>query len=104
MLSEFENNGSALFMKHRDHFSHSVYMFALGMAIYETNERYRSTYTEFYGINDLRQSAHHFLRYWGMSALFHVTRSSVTTGFRYNRTHKSKSDQQQQNQRLRTNP
>ena len=25
-------------MKHRDHFSHSVYVFALGLAIYETNE------------------------------------------------------------------
>lgn len=71
LLSEFENNGSALLMKHRDHYSHSVYVFALGMAIYETSEKYRSTYAGFYGIDDPKQAAHHFLRYWGMSALFH---------------------------------
>ena len=34
MLSEFETNGSSLLMKHRDHYSHSVYVFALGLAIY----------------------------------------------------------------------
>lgn len=71
LLSEFENNGSALLMKHRDHYSHSVYVFALGMAIYETNEKYRSSYSDFYGISDPKEAAHHFLRHWGMAALFH---------------------------------
>ena len=37
LLSEFESNGSSLLMKHRDHYSHSVYVFALGLAIYEAN-------------------------------------------------------------------
>lgn len=34
LLSEFEANGSRLLMSHRDHYSHSVYVFALGLAIY----------------------------------------------------------------------
>mgnify|MGYP001127285502 CR=1 FL=1 len=38
LLSEFESNGSGLLMKHRDHYAHSVYVFALGLAIYQTSE------------------------------------------------------------------
>ena len=48
LLSEYEQNGSSLLMKHRDHYSHSVYVFALGLAIYETNENYRRSFREFY--------------------------------------------------------
>lgn len=72
MLSEFEMNGSSLLMKHRDHYSHSVYVFALGLAIYETNSNYRNAYKKFYGF-DLEEykAAHHFLEYWGLASLFH---------------------------------
>ena len=49
LLSEFESNASSLLMKHRDHYSHSVYVFALGLAIYETNESFRRTFQTFYG-------------------------------------------------------
>ena len=48
MLSEFESNASSLLMKHRDHYSHSVYVFALGLAIYDTNEAYRTVFRAFY--------------------------------------------------------
>ena len=48
LLSEFEYNASSLLMKHRDHYSHSVYVFALGLAIYETNEKYRNAFRRFY--------------------------------------------------------
>ena len=73
MLSEFEINGSSLLMKHRDHYSHSVYVFALGLAIYETNVAYREAYMKFYGfgLEDEQKMAHHFLQHWGLSALFH---------------------------------
>lgn len=71
LLSEFESNSSNLLMKHRDHYSHSVYVFVLGLAIYETNEVYRGAYKDFYKITDDRSAAHHFLRYWGLAALFH---------------------------------
>ena len=77
LLSEFEYNGSSLLMKHRDHYSHSVYVFALGLAIYETNSTYRRKFKEFYGINldggnrQERKAANLFLEFWGLTALFH---------------------------------
>ena len=78
LLSEFESNASALLMKHRDHYAHSVYVFVLGMAIYETNEHFRKAYKSFYHFDtdennttEDRKAAHHFLTYWGMTALFH---------------------------------
>ncbi|MBO7356624.1 MAG: hypothetical protein J6U50_08325 [Lachnospiraceae bacterium] len=47
LLAEFESNGSSLLMKHRDHYSHSVYVFALGLAVYETNEHYRRAFEKY---------------------------------------------------------
>jgi len=71
MLSEFEQNASSLLTKHRDHYSHSVYVFILGLAIYETSEFFRRTYKEFYKFEDEHKAAHHFLEYWGLTSLFH---------------------------------
>ncbi len=78
LLSEFEANGSSLLMKHRDHYSHSVYVFALGLAVYECNAAYRRKFKEFYGINPddgklqpARKAANLFLEYWGLTSLFH---------------------------------
>ncbi len=76
LLSEFEANGSGLLMKHRDHYSHSVYVFTLGLAIYESNENFRKVYKEFYkivddNIVDDNKTACHYLRYWGLASLFH---------------------------------
>ena len=44
LLSEYETNGSSLLMRHRDHYSHSVFVFALGLAIYETNESFHRAF------------------------------------------------------------
>ena len=73
MLSEFESNASSLLMKHRDHYSHSVYVFALGLAIYETNEAFRNTFNRFYGFRPEQEheSAAFFLEFWGLTSLFH---------------------------------
>ena len=76
LLSEFESNGSSLLMKHRDHYSHSVYVFTLGLAIYETNSKFRKTFAEFYGLDITEEKGRHeaaclFLEYWGLAALFH---------------------------------
>ena len=85
MLAEFESNGSSLLMKHRDHYSHSVYVFAIGLACYEALPAFRKTYADFYGLGDPEDgivrvpekaapkyaAAHHFLKYWGLAALFH---------------------------------
>lgn len=71
LLSEFEANGSGLLMKHRDHYSHSVYVFVLGLAIFEANKVYREDYQKYYGIQDEHEAAAHYLQYWGLSSLFH---------------------------------
>ena len=78
LLSEFEANGSSLLMKHRDHYSHSVYVFALGLAIYETNSNYRKAFKKFYHFSlddrnksEAKKAANCFLEYWGLTALFH---------------------------------
>ncbi|MGI6581523.1 MAG: hypothetical protein ACOX1M_04245 [Erysipelotrichaceae bacterium] len=78
LLSEYEYNGSSLLMKHRDHYSHSIYVFALGLAIYESNEIYRKTFKEYYGfdvdeanIKADQLAASCFLQYWGLTSLFH---------------------------------
>lgn len=71
LLSEFEVNGSSLLMKHRDHYAHSVYVFALGLALFAANDLYRQAYQEYYGLTDPHQAACHYLRYWGMTSLFH---------------------------------
>ena len=78
LLSEYESNSSSLLLKHRDHFSHSVYVFVLGLAIYETNENFRRAFDNFYHFTSAAdhsaesgRAAHFFLKYWGMTALFH---------------------------------
>ena len=73
LLSEYEANGSSLLMKHRDHYSHSVYVFALGLAIFETNEAYRNSFCSFYHLENKAENerANLFLEYWGLTALFH---------------------------------
>ena len=73
LLSEFESNASSLLMKHRDHYSHSVYVFALGLAIYEMNAEYRKTFSRFYDLGpaDGPAAAAFFLKFWGLTSLFH---------------------------------
>ena len=76
LLSEYESNGSSLLMKHRDHYSHSVYVFTLGLAIYETNENFRKAFKDHYGFTtgdpeQDRAAANSFLEFWGLTALFH---------------------------------
>jgi len=73
LLSEFESNGSALLMKHRDHYSHSVYVFALGLAVFDTSEAFRKAFAGFYGFENASsaETANTFLEFWGLSSLFH---------------------------------
>ncbi|MBQ6514301.1 MAG: hypothetical protein IJI09_06200 [Clostridia bacterium] len=73
LLSEFESNASSLLMKHRDHYSHSVYVFALGLAIYEMNSDFRRAFCDFYRLESPESpaAAAFFLKYWGLTSLFH---------------------------------
>lgn len=71
MLSDHEYHSGELLSKHRDHYSHSVYVFALGLAIYANDSAYRANYLSFYQLDDNGVSAYQFLKFWGMVALFH---------------------------------
>ena len=74
LLSEYESNASSLLMKHRDHYSHSVYVFALGLAIFEMYPDYRKTFCSFYHLEggpDAPAAAAFFLEFWGLASLFH---------------------------------
>ncbi len=48
-------------------------MFAIGRECYEKLEDFRKTYSEFYGLDgpESPEAAHHFLKYWGLTSLFH---------------------------------
>jgi hypothetical protein len=71
LLSEYESTASTMLMSHRDHYSHSVYVFLLGVAIYDAIPTVREQYKKFYSIIDDKTAAHHFLQFWGVTALFH---------------------------------
>ena len=81
-ISSYENNASRLVQKHRDHYSHSVYVFILGLAIYQTNIKVRETFKKTYKFtsNYLEHMAgdssdesidEKFIRLWGLTSLFH---------------------------------
>ncbi len=71
LLSDHEYHSGELLSKHRDHYSHSVYVFALGLAIYANDASFRHNFLKFYGYDDCEKSNLHFLKYWGIVSLFH---------------------------------
>lgn len=71
MLSDHEHHSGELLAKHRDHYSHSVYVFALGLAIYAHDPSFRNTFLDFYGYENNNDGTSNFLKYWGLVSLFH---------------------------------
>lgn len=68
LMYQHESNSANLLMKHRDHYSHCAYVFALGIALYMHNENMRNTFNARYGEDKPYEN---FLSYWGLAALFH---------------------------------
>ena len=68
LLADHEYHSGGLLTKHRDHYVHSVYVFAIGVAIYANNKPYRKIYNDFYRCKDGDMN---FLKNWGLTALFH---------------------------------
>ena len=71
LLSEYESTASTLLMAHRDHYSHSVYVFLIGLAMFDSVASVRDEYKKYYSLGNDTEAAHHFLQFWGMTALFH---------------------------------
>ena len=61
LLYEHESNVATLLTKHRDHYSHSAYVFALGLAVFMNNAPFRDAFAAKYGKRDLYKK---FLRLW----------------------------------------
>ena len=68
LLYQHEATSASLLTKHRDHYSHSAYVFAIGSAIFMHNTNMRKAFAARYGEENLY---YNFLKYWGMAALFH---------------------------------
>ncbi len=71
MLSDHEYHSGELLSKHRDHYSHSVYVFAIGLAIFANDEGFKEQFLTFYKLSDDNTSSYLFLKLWGMTSLFH---------------------------------
>lgn len=73
VLAEHEAHASSLMMKHRDHYSHSVYVFMIGIAVFSHNKSLQRAFYKKYcpTLTDDRRKNAEFLRLWGMVSLFH---------------------------------
>jgi len=69
LLADHEYHAGELLKKHRDHYSHSAYVFVLGLAIYAGDATYRRAFCRHYGFDEADKEE--FLYLWGMTALFH---------------------------------
>ncbi len=83
-ISSYENNASRLVNKHRDHYSHSVYVFILGLALFKKSKKFKKAFEDKYiDLEKYRFQAdlfiyknfdtnnERFMRLWGLTALFH---------------------------------
>ena len=70
-LSDHEYHSGELLSKHRDHYSHSVYVFLLGLAVFSNDAYFKNIFINLYHLNDDTFVFAKFLRYWGMCSLFH---------------------------------
>lgn len=68
-LFDHEYYSGELLSKHRDHYSHSVYVFALGLSIYANDKTFRNTFLNFYKAENADDTS--FLYWWGLTSLFH---------------------------------
>ena len=50
LLADHEYHAGELLLKHRDHYVHSAYVFALGLALYAGDEAYRREFRSFYAL------------------------------------------------------
>lgn len=73
-MCSYEQLAGSLLDKLRDHYTHSVYIFALGMAIYESNDRFRNIFKEKFfdaSKNYYDNEKDDFFVRWGIISLLH---------------------------------
>ncbi len=97
-LYQHEANSATLLTKHRDHYSHSVYVFALGLAIFMNNKAVRDAFIARYGSEQIYEK---FLKYWGMAGLFHDVGYPYEIAFLEVLQYGEKIDNEHENDRLK---
>jgi len=71
-MREFEEQVAPTIPQHRDHYTHSVQVFLLGLAIYQRNRPFRDAATKAFAYPDSYPSpVEEFFHRWGLTALFH---------------------------------
>jgi len=70
ILADHEIKAGGFNDKHRDHYSHTVYVFALGISIYQFNRNYRDSFSKHCLCNNMAENEE-FLYRWGLCSLFH---------------------------------
>lgn len=70
LICDYEMNAGVLVDKQRDHYSHSVFVFAMGLAVYARNAKFRKLFARQVG-NETNNKNQEFLYRWGLTALFH---------------------------------
>jgi hypothetical protein len=68
LICDYEMNAGVLVEKQRDHYVHSVYVFAMGLSVYVRSNKYRNLFLTSISGN---ATAETFLYRWGLAALFH---------------------------------
>lgn len=72
VLKSYEENAATLIDKQRDHFTHSVNVFLLGILIYSHNPSYRASFEKKCSYENAYPTRHEeFFYRWGLASLFH---------------------------------
>lgn len=70
LICEYEMSAGTLVEKQRDHYAHSVFVFAIGLAVYVQSSKYRKYFNQ-----KTKRTSHNineeFLYRWGLTSLFH---------------------------------
>jgi len=75
-MNRFEEKVGGLLEKHRDHYVHTIFVFLLGLAIYDKNDNFKKNFNE-YALNKKNYPDFYatkneeFFYRWGIASLFH---------------------------------
>lgn len=76
IMNRFEEKAGCLLEKQRDHYVHTIFVFLLGLAIYEKNDNFKKNFNEYalnkknYPDSYVTKNEEFFYR-WGIASLFH---------------------------------
>jgi len=76
IMNRFEEKAGCLLEKQRDHYIHTIFVFLLGLAIYEKNDNFKKNFNEYalskknYPDSYVTKNEEFFYR-WGIASLFH---------------------------------